>query len=155
MLRFISMGLLGFLIYQVSKKSTWRDLRMSFKQLMDETFAVAWEDYHDLLTYLPTAGMEDWEFTQLFYCGLSQEAKEHIDALTGGTFFMLNTKEAWALFEKLSTSERESEEYGLMENSHTVEIDPLTWKFQGMALTQPAASETHQAKQEILTWPSD
>jgi hypothetical protein len=33
---------------------------------------------------------------------------------------MLNTEEARALFEKLSASERESEEHGLKENSHTV-----------------------------------
>jgi hypothetical protein len=77
---------------------------------------------------------------------LSQEAKEHIDALAGGTFFMLNIEEARALFEKLSASERESEEHGLKENSRTIEIDPLTRKFQGIALTQPAASETHQAE---------
>jgi hypothetical protein len=44
---------------------------------------------------------------------LSQEAKEHIDALAGGTFFMLNAKEARALFEELSASKRESEEHGL------------------------------------------
>jgi hypothetical protein len=42
---------------------------------------------------LPTVGMEDWEFTQGLYCGFSQEAKEHIDALTGGTFLMLNVEE--------------------------------------------------------------
>jgi hypothetical protein len=54
------------------------------------------------MTDLPTAGMEDWEFTQGFYYGLSQEAKEHIDALTGGTFSMFNAKEVRALFEKLS-----------------------------------------------------
>jgi hypothetical protein len=60
---------------------------------------------------------------------LSQEAKEHIDALVGGTFFMLNTKKAGALIEKLFASERESEEYGLKEDSHTTEIDPLTRKF--------------------------
>jgi hypothetical protein len=30
---------------------------------------------------LPTADMENWEFTHGFYCGLSQEDKEHIDAL--------------------------------------------------------------------------
>jgi hypothetical protein len=60
---------------------------------------------------------------------LSQEGKEHIDILAGGTFFMLNTEEVRALFEKLSTSERESEEHGLKENSHTIEIDPLTRKF--------------------------
>jgi hypothetical protein len=51
---------------------------------------------------------------------LSQEAKEHIDALAGGTFFMLNTEEPRALFEKLFASERESEEHGLKENSRTV-----------------------------------
>jgi hypothetical protein len=41
---------------------------------------------------LPTANMEDWEFTQGFYRGLSQEAKEHIDAPFGGTSFMLNAE---------------------------------------------------------------
>jgi hypothetical protein len=78
---------------------------------------------------------------------LSQEAKEHIDTLAGGTFFMFNAEEARALFEKLSSSERESEEHGLKENSSTVEIDPLTRKLQGMALTQSTGSETHQAEQ--------
>jgi hypothetical protein len=60
---------------------------------------------------------------------LSQEAKEHIDTPAGGTFFMLNANEARALFEKLSASERESEEPGLKETSCTVEIDPPTRKF--------------------------
>jgi hypothetical protein len=86
---------------------------------------------------------------------LSQEAKEHIDTLAGGTFFMLNAEEACALFEKHSTSKRESEVHGLKENSRTVEIDPLTRKFLGMALTQPAVSEMHQAEQEILAQSSD
>jgi hypothetical protein len=75
---------------------------MSYKQLADETFAEEWERYHGSMTDLPTAGMEDWEFNQGFYYGLSQEAKEHIDALTGGTFSMFNAKEVRALFEKLS-----------------------------------------------------
>jgi hypothetical protein len=73
--------------------------------------------------------MEDCEFTQVFYGGLSQEAKVHIDALAGGTFFMLNAGKARALFKKPSTSERGSEEYGLKEDSRTAEIDPLTRKF--------------------------
>jgi hypothetical protein len=73
------------------------DLRMSFKQLADETLVEAWERYDGIMTDLPTAVMEDWEFNQGFYCGLSQEAKEHIDAHGGGTFFML------------SASKRESE----------------------------------------------
>jgi hypothetical protein len=111
--RFISIGLLGFLIWQVSKKSNQMDPRMSFKQLADKTLAEARERYYGFMTDLPTAGMEDWKFNQGFYCGFSQEAKEHIDALAGGTFFMLNAKKSWALLEKLSTSKRESEEYGL------------------------------------------
>jgi hypothetical protein len=116
---------------------------MNFNQLADETFAEAWERYHGLMIDLPTTGMEDWEFTQGFYCGLSQEAKEHIDTLARRTFFMLNAEEAWPLFEKLSASERESEEHGLKENSHTIEIDPLKRKFQGMALTQHTTIESH------------
>jgi hypothetical protein len=40
---------------------------------------------------------------------LSQEAKEQIDALAGGTFFMLNAEKVRDLLEKLSVSERESE----------------------------------------------
>jgi hypothetical protein len=86
---------------------------------------------------------------------LSQEAKEHIDALARGTFIMLNAEEVRDLFKKLSASERESEEHGLKENSRTIEIDTLIRKFLGMALTQPTASEMHQAEQEILAQPSD
>jgi hypothetical protein len=119
---------------------------MSFNHLADDTFTEAWERYHGSMIDLPTTGMEGWEFTQGFYYGLSQEAKEHIDALAGGTFFMLNAEEVQALFEKLSTSGRESEEHGLKGNSHTVEIDPLTRMFHGIALSHPAASETHHAK---------
>jgi hypothetical protein len=59
---------------------------------------------------------------------------------------MLNTEKAQALLEKLSTSERETEEYGLKDDSCTAKIDPLTRKFQGMALTQPSVSEMHQVE---------
>jgi hypothetical protein len=55
--RFISTGLQGFLIRQVSN---WRDPRMNFNHLADETFTKSWERYHSFMTDLPTAGMEDW-----------------------------------------------------------------------------------------------
>jgi hypothetical protein len=89
----VSTGLLGFLIQQVNKKSNRRDPRINVNQLADETFTEVWERYHGLMTDLPIAGMKDWEFTQGFYCGLSQEAKEHIDILAGGTI-MSNVAEA-------------------------------------------------------------
>jgi hypothetical protein len=70
------------------------------------------------------------------------------------SFNQLADEKSWALCKNLSASKRESEEYGLNEDSCTIKIDPLTGKFRGMALTQPTASETHQAEQEILPQPS-
>jgi hypothetical protein len=57
--RSTSTVLLGFLIWQVSKKSNRSDPRMSFKQLADETFAEAWVRYHGFMVDLPTAGKWD------------------------------------------------------------------------------------------------
>jgi hypothetical protein len=67
---------------------------MGFKQLAGESIAEAWERYLLFLADLPVAGMEDWDFTKGFYYELSHEAKEHIDNLAAGTFFLLKTQEA-------------------------------------------------------------
>jgi hypothetical protein len=64
-------------------------------------------------------------------------------------------EEVRALFEKLSACKRESEEHGLKEIPTLSKLIPPIRKFQGMALTQPAARKTHEAKQEILAQPSD
>jgi hypothetical protein len=92
--RFFSTELLGALIRQVCEKSNRRNLRMSFKQLVGESIAEAWECYHLFVADLPVAEMEYWYFTHGYYYGLSQEAKEHKDNLVGGTFFLLKTQEA-------------------------------------------------------------
>jgi hypothetical protein len=128
---------------------------MSFKHLAGESIAEAWERYHLFVADLPVAEMEDWDFMQWFFYGLYQEAKEHIDNLTRGTFFLLKTQEARALFEKITTSERESEEYDAKENSCATKIDPFTQKFWGLALIQTSASEEHRAEQEFQAQPSD
>jgi hypothetical protein len=67
---------------------------MNFKQHAGESITEAWECYHLFMADLPVARMEDWDFSQGFYYGLSQEAKEHIDNLVGGTFFLRKTQEA-------------------------------------------------------------
>jgi hypothetical protein len=79
------------LIQQVHEKSNRINSRMSFKELAGESIAKAWECYHLFVADLPVVGIEDWDFTQGFYYGLSQEAKEHINNLAGGTFFLLKT----------------------------------------------------------------
>jgi hypothetical protein len=133
-LRFSSIELLGALICQVREKSYRKNLRMSFKQLAGESIAEAWECYHLFVVDLLVARMEDWDFNQGFYYGLSQEAKEHIGNLDGGTFFLLKTQGARALFEKITASEMESEKYDAKENSHATKIEPLTQKFRGLPL---------------------
>jgi hypothetical protein len=122
---------------------------MSFKQLAGESITEAWERYHLFVAELPVSRMEDWDFTQGFYYGLSQEAKEYIDNLAGGTFFLVETQEARALFEKITVSEMESEEYDAKKNSHATKIYPLTQKFWCLALNQTSASEEHRVKQEF------
>jgi hypothetical protein len=92
--RFFLTELLGALIQQVHEKSNHINPRMSFNQLAGECIVEAWECYHLFMADLPVARMEDWDFTQGFYYGSSQEAKEHIDNLAGGTFFLLKTQEA-------------------------------------------------------------
>jgi hypothetical protein len=124
--RFFSTELLGALIQQFREKSNCKNPRMSFKQLVGESIAKAWECYHLFMADLLVARMEDCDFTQGFYYGLSQQAKEHIDNFVGGTFFLLKTQEARALFEKITASEREREEYDAKENSCATKIDPLT-----------------------------
>jgi hypothetical protein len=81
--RFFSIELLGAFIRQVHEKSNRKNLRMSFKQLVGESIAEAWERYHLFVPDLAVTGMEDWDFTQGFYYGLSQEANEHIDKHAG------------------------------------------------------------------------
>jgi hypothetical protein len=46
---------------------------MSFKKLAGESIVEASERDHLFVAYLPVAGMEDWDFTQGFYYGLSQD----------------------------------------------------------------------------------
>jgi hypothetical protein len=146
---------LGALIRHVHEKRNRRNSRISFKQLVGESIAKAWERYHLFVADLPVARMEDWDFTQGFYYGLSQETNEHIDNLIGGTFFLLKTQEARALFEKITPSDRDSEEYDAKKIFCATKIDPLTQKFWGLALNQTSASEEHQAEQEFQAQSSD
>jgi hypothetical protein len=40
---------------------------MSFKQLVGESIAEAWERYHFFVADLQVVRMEDWDFTHGFY----------------------------------------------------------------------------------------
>jgi hypothetical protein len=65
--------------FSLGKTNALQNKISGFQQLTDETFTEAWERYHGLMIDLPTIRMEDWEFTEGFYCGLSEEAKDHTE----------------------------------------------------------------------------
>jgi hypothetical protein len=57
--KFFSTELLGALIQQVCEKSNRKNLRMSFKQLVGESIAEAWEHYH--LFVVETSQLPEWK----------------------------------------------------------------------------------------------
>jgi hypothetical protein len=54
--------------------------------------------------------MDQWFIIQSFYYGLIHSAREHIDAAAGGSFFSLSIEEAWALIEKMASSQSWTDE---------------------------------------------
>jgi hypothetical protein len=77
----------------------------TFQQLMDETIGEAWEHLQDYISACPHRGMEEWFITQSFYHGLIHIAREHIDAIAGGSFFTLSIGEAHKLIEKMASNQ--------------------------------------------------
>jgi uncharacterized protein (UPF0212 family) len=54
--------------------------------------------------------MEEWFIILNFYHGLIRSAREHIDAVAGGSFFALSIEEARKLVEKMSSNQSWNEE---------------------------------------------
>jgi hypothetical protein len=131
------------------------DPRMSFKQLADETLAKAWEHYHGFMIDLPTAAWKIGNSTRDSTVGCHKKLRSTLMPLLEEPSSCSTPKKRELFSRSFPLAKRESEEYGLKENSCTIEIDPLIRKFQGMPLIQPAASETHQAEQKILAQPSN
>jgi hypothetical protein len=98
---------------------------------MDETITKAWECLQDYITACPHHGMEEWFIIQSFYHGFIRSAREHIDAVAGGSFFALSIEEAHKLVEKMASNQSWNEE---CTHTHTrkvhqlEEVDMLTAK---------------------------
>jgi hypothetical protein len=55
--------------------------------------------------------MEEWLLMQGFYHGLTQKAREHLDATTGGSFLSLTIRKAKSLMEKISENQGWSQDH--------------------------------------------
>jgi hypothetical protein len=75
--------------------------------------------------------MEEWFIIQSFYHGLIHTAREHIDAVAGGSFFALSIEEARKLIKKMASNQSWNDEC-TPSRTHKVhqleEVDMLTAK---------------------------
>ncbi len=103
----------------------------TFQQLTDEIIAEAWDRLQDYISACPHHGMEEWFIIQGFYHGLIRSAREHIDAVAGGSFFALSIEQARKLVEKMASNQSWNEERTqtrTREVHQLEEVDMLTVK---------------------------
>jgi hypothetical protein len=95
----------------LGKTNALRNKISGFQQLTDETIVEAWERLQDYIAACPHHGMEEWFIIESFYHGLIRLAREHIDAVVGGSFFALSIEEAHKLVEKMAPNQSWNEEH--------------------------------------------
>jgi hypothetical protein len=96
--------------FPLGKTNALQNKISTFEQLMDKTIAEAWERLQDYIPACPHHGMEEWFIIQSFYHGLIHTAREHIDAIVGGSFFALSIEEARKLIEKMASNQSKDDE---------------------------------------------
>jgi len=85
--------------------------------------------------------MDNWLILQSFYNGLSQTARDHVDATAGGAFFSLTPERATSLVERIVSNQGWSDDrlQSRQRGMHSVKeadmlaakIDLLLKKFEG------------------------
>jgi hypothetical protein len=80
--------------FPLGKTNALQNKISSFQQLTKETIGEAWEHFLDYISVCPHHMMDEWFIIQSYYHGLICSVREHIDAVTGGSFFSLSIKEA-------------------------------------------------------------
>ena len=76
--------------FPVGKTNALRNRISGIQQLPDETIPEAWERLQEYIQACPHHGMEEWLIIQNFFHGLNQQAKDHVDAIAGGSFLSLD-----------------------------------------------------------------
>jgi len=118
-------------LFPLGKTNARRNKISSFQQLTDESIAEGWERLQDYISACPHHAMEEWFIIQSFYHGLTRSAREHIDAIAGGSFFALSIEDGRVLVEKMASSQSWNDE-GTQTRTQKVarleEVDILTAK---------------------------
>jgi hypothetical protein len=88
--------------FPVGRTNALRRAITTFTQRPGEQFHVAWERFQDLLRRCPHHEVPKWQLVQIFYHGLNEQLRNHVDASCGGNFLNKDADSAHDLFEEMS-----------------------------------------------------
>ena len=77
----------------------------NIQQQRGETIPEAWEHFQEYVSDCPHHGMEDYQLMQSFYLGLTQKAREQLNATAGGSFMSLTLGKAKTLMENIASNQ--------------------------------------------------
>ena len=92
-------------VFPIGKTNALRGKISNFQQQKGETIPEVWERFEEYILDCPHHGMEDWLLMQSFYHGLTQKAREQLDATVGGSFMSLTLGKAETLMEKIASNQ--------------------------------------------------
>ena len=99
--------------YSSGKTKIFRQAIQGFRQ-GDEAFSEAWERFKELTRQCPHHGIDNWQLINIFYEGLTENCKNIIDAICGGSIMDKYDDEVEELIERLA----ENDSHRLSLNHH-------------------------------------
>ena len=91
--------------FPIRKTIAIRGNIVSFQQQKTEAISEAWERFQGYISDCPHHGMATWLLMQTFYHGLTQKARECLDASAKGSFLELTTEKAEILLDKIAENQ--------------------------------------------------
>ncbi|WZZ85770.1 hypothetical protein YC2023_114349 [Brassica napus] len=118
--------------YSKARTAALRNKITSFRQLTDEPFCDAWEQFNDYRRECPHHGFDDDYLLEIFYDGVDWEFQSAMNSASNGNFMTQTTHRAFELIENMAvTSANKNEESDCSKkgnSSDTQKIDELTAK---------------------------
>jgi len=91
--------------FPIGKTAALRGNIVIFQQKKTETIPEAWEHFQGYISDCPHHGMARWLLMQTFYHGLTQKARECLDASAKGSLLDLTIGEAETLLDKIAENQ--------------------------------------------------
>ena len=93
--------------------------------------------------------MEEWLIIQNFFHGLNQQAQDHIDAATGGSFLSLDVARAKTLIDKIASNQSWKEERQPARPRGVHQIDTVDMLAAKLELLMKKLESPHQEVNQV------